>query len=399
VFAAAPPTAEEREQLDPGRWRISTDGEVYSLWANDVYLEDLLLAIRRMSRGEVRIQKATNRKVSAKYFNVTLDQLLSRLGLDYFLFFSREGASETYSLDSGWIGNTAGRRVDPAFPALDAEGGAADASPGGLSPEIRARLLNPETAAKDAGVTYRAPMPLAVGLDGSIKDWPAGIPWQVVSPRGVGVMDHDPMTLGADGNLENWPEGVSRQAREMGAISPTNDADGSFAVASVSDGTNIYMAIDITDDMKSFTNALGKTPPLFDDAMQLLLDHEGKGLPADGKADVNFLINRHHVLSKSTDGSYTPAARQFVSQSSGTRAVISSKTNGWVLEVSVPISALNANLAENPTIGLNLVLHDVDAGKNAEHVLVWSTAARLGDLSTADAQNNLGEMQFINIQP
>ena len=93
---------EVEERLRPGHWRISTDGEIFSLSANEAPVEDLFLAIQNLASGKVRAEKVGEGRVSARYYNVPLDELLSRLGIEYVLVYQR-GAHDGYELESGWV--------------------------------------------------------------------------------------------------------------------------------------------------------------------------------------------------------------------------------------------------------------------------------------------------------
>ena len=271
-----------------------------------------------------------------------------------------------YELESGWVSFYEPATVQLAFPALN---------PAGRPPAGEKRVLNKSTCRKLAGrppgtmtpdgkgPLYRSAYAVPIALDGDVGEWPEGVPWHVVS-------------------------------HEMGINSPTNDTDASFRVASVADEENLYLAIDITDDMKAVTNAM-RLPLAEDDSLQLLIDVDGPGVPKDGSVDLEFTINRHHVLQTTPNGLRT-AARQYVSHYGGARAAIVDAPDGWKLEVSVPFSTFGFRLRDEQEIGFNLVLNDYDAEDEEEHRLFWNSTGRLGDM--VQNPQRLGSLQFINIR-
>jgi hypothetical protein len=358
LWAALIPARAEEEDVPPGRWRLSTDGEIFTLAANEAPVEDILMGVRSLAVGEFRVEKLGEGRVSARYYSVTLDDLLSRLGIEYVLMY-RRGADSTYELESGWASYDDRPRAPYAPPA---GGGIAAAAPSpGDSPslpeEARKRLAEvnvPPGSHSGVGPTLPAGFPVDVKMDGAFREWPGGLPWQRVAlPPDIGSSD-------------------------------TNEVDAAMEVAGVSDGTNLYLGVKIDDDHLAVTNILKL--PLTEDDFMFAEVTSGKGSGA------RIQLNRHHVLVKTPNGSQV-AARQYVSQNNGTKAVLTQQARGWALEIAVPLSLIGATASDRVPVGFRLSLSDADAGEQtAPRVLSWNGFTDVGGSSMT------GRLMFVDLR-
>jgi len=354
-----------------GTWEISGDGEVFSFQADGADPADIIRGLEAMSGVTLNIKRLPVEKVSVKYFNVTLDQLMYRLGLDYVLEYTMNEKGDQYELSRGWINytepvrNTADEFI-AVTPDQDNTGQPGQGSMNGNSifpEEIRKKLAVSAPEPNESPI-YRAAYPVSPTLDGRTGDWPVGVPWQEVSSRS-----------------------------SVGVNAPTNDLDASFAMAGVADGTNMYLALAIRDDLKAVTNR-ARLPLVNDDSIRLLLSSPGGANP------VSININRHHVLTSSptSAGALKAAPVQFVSYHNGVKAVIRDDDDGWRVEMSVPLDPLGVNVANDKTIGFNVLLNDADASEPENSILSWSRNASLQYSPDDQTNSGLGQMEFIDVR-
>jgi hypothetical protein len=288
---AALSTAAGSGELPPGQWLVSGDGEIFSVEANQASMMDLLADIQQMTPGEITLRPRTNRLISVRYTNIELPRLLARLGLDYSLQYRRDKTGDT--LEEGWISIHDPSRAQPvfAFPPAAATATGAGAATGATAHPAR-KVAPVAPGALVSAETYRPPGAAArprPRLDGSLSDWPSDMTWYTV-----------------------------------GSLEQTGRVDLAYAFSSLSDGTNLTVAVEVRDDMKSVTNSLAGLPMQDDDSVLL----SGPGLR-------DFTINRHHVLIAGPNG-LQPAPQQYVSQSGGSKAVVHDLPDGWIVEITLP---------------------------------------------------------------
>lgn len=354
-----------------GSWEISGDGEYFSFQAERANAAEIIQHLEEMTGISLSVQKLPATPVTAKFFNVTLDELLYRMDLEYVLEYTRSPDSDVYRLSGGWINyEDPGERLytdfseinpghDPGKVLTDFGYGETPVIP----PAIKERLKMPG-GIRDGKSAYKAAYPLSPRVDGRINNWPDGIPWQ---------------NVGSDASI--------------GVQAPTNNADASFAMAGIADATNMYLALAIRDDMKAVTNA-SRMPLQEDDAIELQL------LMPNASDNVSVTVNRHHVYRRSASGDEPPrpAARQYVSYHNGVRAVIIDDDDGWNIEMSVPLDALDDFARAGGTMGFDILLRDVDANDTVNSVLSWSQNARLNATGSSGSDSSLGTVEFIDIR-
>jgi hypothetical protein len=343
----------------PGGWSISTDGELISLSAAGVSFPELMSAIQDVSPVRINVDSLPDYPVTVRYENVSLDELLSKLGISYYLTYSRDEAGGDLRLEQGWIGHFDPK---PATPAGAGSGTGSEAPPSFTPDELTKALdaVGTNQLAAEQGVLVRAPFPLTVKLDGNLNDWPAEIPWQTVT--------HD-----------------------RGINGPTNDADASFQVASVADLENLFLAFKIRDDEKVM-NPDEARDTLNEDALELFL---GNLVPAaaDG-AQRGIPLRRHHVWRVGQDGKVSGSGRQYVTLNNGLKAWIIDGSNGWMVELSVPLSSLGVKPEDQAAFSFNARLYDDDDGGERDHTLVWSRAER-----TVATGARPGQIQLMQVKP
>lgn len=353
-----------------GTWEISGDGEVFSFQADEADPADIIRGLEAMSGVTLNVKRLPTEKVSVKYFNVTLDQLMYRLGLDYVLEYTKNKEDGQFELSRGWINYSEPVRkksgdfveVTPdqetsGLPGTDTGGGDL------IFPEEVRKKLAVAAPGSDESPTYRAAYPVSPNIDGRTGDWPSGVPWQQIS-----------------------------SGSSIGVNAPTNDHDASFAMAGVADGNNMYLALAIRDDMKAVTNRV-RLPLQNDDAIRLYLSSPGGANP------LSININRHHVLTSSSvsSGTLKAAPVQYVSYHNGVKAVIMDDDDGWRIEMSVPLDPLGGTPADG-LIGFDVLLQDVDASEPASSLLSWSRNASLQFSTDNPPYSGLGRMEFIDIR-
>jgi len=349
-----------------GTWEISGDGEIFSFQADEADPADIIRGLEAMSGVTLNIKRLPTEKVSVKYFNVTLDQLMYRLGLDYVLEYTMNPEGDQYELSRGWINyseparNTAGDFVE-VTPDQDnsSHPGAGSANGDGVFPEEVRKKLAVVTPGPGERPTYRAAYPVSPKIDGRTGDWPSGVPWQKIS-----------------------------SGSSIGVNAPTNDLDASFAMAGVADATNMYLALVIRDDMKAVTNR-SRLPLENDDAIRLFLSSPG------GTSQLSVNINRHHVLTSSSILKAAPV--QYVSYHNGVKAVIMDDDDGWRIEMSVPLDPLGVTPG-NGIIGFDVLLNDADATESASSMLSWSRNASLQYSTEQPSFSELGRVEFIDVR-
>jgi hypothetical protein len=348
VWFAAAGAGPAVEAPGPGQWVLSSDGNRLTLLANEAELTDVLDGIREVTSVPVRFRDPPPSKVSGTYSNIRVEDLLDRFDISYTLRFVRGSDGEEELVDA-WVG-----RYEPgegaATPFRRPGAAAAGSAPLG---EDAARMLaagrDPgSAAADDVGVIYRSAYPVSVGLDGDPGDWPEEVPWQHVTG-----------TMGVNGT--------------------TNNADASFAVASVSDDDFLYLAVDISDDMKGLTDPEGARF-IEDDVIRLTIDNPNSGDAGRFSPEVNMSIKRHQAVQPNVIAGEALAKPQFVRSFNGTRIVLTDGGEGWFMEVAVPWEALNMSPEdlEGQAVRFDLRLADHDAEDEEPHQLRWSRTDRLG---------------------
>jgi len=346
--------------LEPGQWEISSDGNRFSLDANQADLKSILGAIRELSPADFMLRAIPDHHVSVRCFNVPLDDLLNRLGLNFVLLYERQSDDDDFTLAKGWLGvpeSSKPQAPSPfsAEPSLSAE--KSDRPP--LTDSARSLL-----SAGKPGDTYCAAFPITVRVDGNMIDWPEGVPRHKV--------DHT-MFVGDNG--------------------PTDDADASFSLGGVADDDYLYLSIDVLDDQKAAEKA-SSLPLAIDDYIHLLV-----GAGDNGQEPVSVKINRHHVLTTAAGSDrLQTAARQYVSFNSGSRAAIIDSPSGWKLEVAVPFSALGIQGSTARELQFNVLLHDADKGKEATSLLAWNRSGKLAVHPAAPVGAGMGAMRVLDIR-
>lgn len=350
-------TAGAAEEVLPGRWELSSDGELYSLNANQAGIRPILDAIREISPADFRIRAFQDRDVTLQTYNIPLDELLEHLELSFVLQYERANNEDGYQISKGWISfSEPASATAPRSPFADtAPPSDSSANPGQqtIPDEIRRQL-----AAAKSNEEYRAVSPITVKVDGTTGDWPTGIPRQFVSGRQL-----------------------------IAGPAPTNNADASFGLAGAADENYLYLAIDIADDRLAFDKA-DKLPLAQDDNLEIIIT--ASGVP------VSAVINRHHVLTSRVDGddSLQTTSRQLVSYHNGTKAAIMNSGNGWQLEIAVPLDSLG-DKADVNALGFNVLLNDVDQGEGSPTVLSWSSVGTL--VPGQSSYNGSGVLRILKV--
>jgi HEAT repeat protein len=95
----------------PGQWRLNVRDDRISLWADQVPLAALLAALDEATPGELVIHSVPDRRVSLRGWDLSLDEILNRLDVNYVLTFHRAERDGSLRLDRALVN---GERADPA---------------------------------------------------------------------------------------------------------------------------------------------------------------------------------------------------------------------------------------------------------------------------------------------
>jgi len=321
---------------EPGAWSLSTDGERISLWANDVPLKRLMEAISDFTPAEIDVDSLPDENITVRYFNVSLDDLLLRLGVSFVLTYAPDASGEAYSLESAWVSHYQPQPgASPAGTAAGAAGGSPGVELGRVGDLLQALgYEDGSQVSNDFGRLYRTPYPVTMQVDGDLDEWPEEIPWHRVS-------------------------------HTMGIGTATNDADISFEFASAADEENVYMAFKIADDAKVLD--LSETyDAANEDSLEVQIGEE------------QFLIKRHHVWREGPDGQPVSSGKQYVSLNNETTAVIYDGSDGWTVEVKMPNETIGLEPGQTNGVPMEIILNDDDDGGEADNRLRWSAAAGSG---------------------
>lgn len=350
--------------MEKGSWRISSDGERFSLESQEAALSSVLEAVQELVSIEIRVRDFEDHPVSIRMDDVPLDRLLERLGLSYVLTYRREGGGEDYQLETGWVaffppapGADAGRAVtSPFHPSRTAQAGEPDKSEAWPAPVVEALKAGVN------GEEYRAAFPVSITVDGAVVDWPEGAPVHTVASRG--------------------PDGST--------VSTNRDKDASFAMKGVADDDYLYLALHVSDDLRA-TNNLAALRSLPDDTLEVRLSSSD-----EGAEPVRITIQRHHVFASATPGGVLEVApRQFVSFSEGTRAVIVDGPEGWTVEMAVPLERLGPSTPSQTRYGFDVVLTDRDSGEDSAARISWRSAGRV----VRTPGDELGALRLWDVRP
>ncbi len=101
MLLAAATASAQRPQ--PGAFRLQRNGDRFSLEANRAPLADVVDAISRSVSSGIRFGEVPDKAVTAHYPNVTLEQLLERLGVSFVLIYQRPEPHLKYELTDAWL--------------------------------------------------------------------------------------------------------------------------------------------------------------------------------------------------------------------------------------------------------------------------------------------------------
>lgn len=319
---------------EPGKYNLSTDGELITLSANEVPMKKLMEVINDFTPATIDIDSLPDRNVTLRYENILLDELLMKLNVSFVLTYARASPQDNYELESAWVSHFDAQPVSTSPSASGSSGGAAidPAHLTGLAQKLG--YNNMAEMSNDFGRVYRTPFPVTMSIDGNLNEWPEDIPWHQV--------DHT-----------------------MGQGTATNDADASFRFASAADEENLYMAVKISDDEKVLDQS-ESSDAANEDSMEFQI------------GDQNVTIKRHQVWRTNAAGELVGSGRQFVSLNNETTAWVVDGEDGWTIEVKVPHSSLGTKPEDAAQIPLELILNDDDDGGDRDGQYRWSLSAGSG---------------------
>jgi hypothetical protein len=197
----------------------------------------------------------------------------------------------------------------------------------------------PETAAPPDGI---APVQCAMGhppvIDGDVSDW-----------MGANFLplDHRHASPYTDGN---WSGDAMH-----------DDADSSGQFALRWDADNLYLAIEITDDIRAVHPG---EPPFNDDSVEIYFDGKGDRTITYGADDYHFMIAADG-RSAIANGQPAPSGMQFHT---------STGSPSWSFEFAIPWSALQGGPAAiGHQFGFDVAINDDDNLQQAQlkHFLYW----------------------------
>ncbi|MBU0677567.1 MAG: LysM peptidoglycan-binding domain-containing protein [Verrucomicrobia bacterium] len=96
-------TAIADEEVTPGYCDITTSLGLLSIETFQAPLASILSKINRVHPAEIQVNAVSNRLVTVRYLNQTVDELLSRLGVNYVLFYEQSEEDGEYELSKGRV--------------------------------------------------------------------------------------------------------------------------------------------------------------------------------------------------------------------------------------------------------------------------------------------------------
>ena len=333
----------EEEALEPGMWSLSTDGRYITIHTYEADIKKVLGAIQDLTPAEFNIRKLPNKTLSVKYTDVELERVLSSIGVNYMLSYSRNEETDELILERAYLNRTAAkggpRKSGPTTSSAGVssyKGESLKATYGGLTP---AQII------EGPGFIGNADVPLEhMTMDGDVSDWPEEIPWQRVSGDA-------PLSVGGDGTLSPGVNNIVGIGDE-----PNEDTDASMDMAAVLDGDKLRIAVKIKDDKLSFAE-LDDLEKFYDDYLRLTIK-------AGDTKPISMRMLRHHVQPKQhEDGTITTQERQNVAHYSGLRSTIVPGPDGWTIEAEISMEDLGITDG-NTKFTIGSELGDSDEGED-----------------------------------
>jgi hypothetical protein len=163
-----------------------------------------------------------------------------------------------------------------------------------------------------------------------------------------------------------WQGYASRSLAQTIVGTPTTSADLGAGFRAAWDANRLYVLVEVTDDQLRNDSA----NPWEDDSVELMLDGDfSRNGRYDGANDYQLIFGvGDSTFSVGTGGVTTPA---IVGVQFATRAV----TGGWVLEASVPWTAIGTSPILNGRLGLDVAVNDDDDGGTRDHKRSFHAAA------------------------
>jgi hypothetical protein len=167
----------------------------------------------------------------------------------------------------------------------------------------------------------------------------------------------EPESIDIDGMLDDW-DGVGK------ARAGSNAPDASFDLRCLSDGTRLYLSIDVRDERVTRS---GKTP-------------EG-----EDRVDVYLAVGKaKNLLITAFPGKDRAAPRRLVQGKAAPRWLAIEDTlqpRGFSIELVVPLTHVPGGGPSAPEIGAAVTFHDTDVPKLAisENTVTWNGALVLGN--------------------
>ncbi|HVK89468.1 MAG TPA: sugar-binding protein [Kofleriaceae bacterium] len=186
-----------------------------------------------------------------------------------------------------------------------------------------------------------------------------------------------------DGDLSDWPAALfTTQLTHAGVVAnggvaagtwtadeAANDAELSAVVAFRWDARNLYVAVNVTDDLL----ALEAARPVYDnDSFELFVDGADDRLGPWGNDDLQLLLRFDGDRSFARGGAP-------ISQLNEVVTAVGESATGWTAEIAVPFAALGGTPAvPGRQLGIDLIVADRDSTGSSnpvERALIWRQLA------------------------
>ncbi len=216
----------------------------------------------------------------------------------------------------------------------------------------------------------------------------------VIPYRATTVIRTAPATMTIDGDLSEWgyanPMTVNASYQVKGSSSGWGGpADSSVTAQTLYDSQNLYLAMNVKDNVKLANTNTGSAI-VNGDGVELYLSTYTEQYNTGRSASYGSQYDYHLAISYSA----TPQAYMLSHNQAITGAVISKvdTSDGYVIEAKIPWSnfgsptlsptSLSGGYTEYRQLGLNVALNDADNNpSNVDHKLIWNNATD-SDLET-----------------
>ena len=362
---AAPAPAPSLDKLKPGGYYIDVQGEQASISARDASLKAILSTLNDLVGNKLEYAKIPERTITIKFSNIRIPELLARLRVNYALLYRLDPTTKRTILEAG---GTVSAPSDN--PVLTLE-------------QMLVNMVQSFTNANPdhLGNIYPTPFPVSVTADGDLSDWPADVVWHgITSTNGVAILD-DPY------------------ARWKNDTIPESNADASFRVATVADCENLYVALEVFDDVKVVNQSDDDELLFLDDSVEVYIDGGNEKSTSYDENDSQITISRtEYPEDEPRISPWKTFGRGIPGNETGTRTKVTDTETGYIVEAEIPLATFGIIPKDETLIGFNTHVNDDDDGGSRDHKLIWSELERDHEEGSYHNPSAFGELLFKDIR-